>query len=45
VRSAKGGTFWLPLYVSRPIEYAEVVERYAGADHPLARALAFARPE
>jgi len=45
VRSAKGGTFWLPLYVSRPEEYAEVVERYAGADHPLARALAFARPE
>jgi len=45
VRSAEGRTFWLPLYVSHPDEYREVVERCAGPDHPLSRALSFARPE
>ena len=45
VRTSDGRTLWLPLYVSRPEEYGEVVEQYAGADHPLSRALSFARPE
>ena len=45
VRTSDGRTLWLPLYVSRPEEYGEVVEQYAGADHPLSRALSFSRPE
>ena len=45
VRTSDGRTLWLPLYVSRPDEYSEVVEGYAGPDHPLSRALSFARPE
>ena len=45
VSSSDGRTVWLPLYVSQPEEYGASVEQYAGAEHPLARALAFARPE
>ena len=45
LRSAEGRNFWLPLYVSQPDEYREVVERCAGPNHPLSRALSFARPE
>ena len=45
LKTADGRTFWLPLYVSRPDEYAEVVEGYAGPDHPLSQGLCYARPE
>ena len=45
VRTAEERTFWLPLYVSRPDEYSEVVEGYAGPDYPLSQALCYARPE
>ena len=45
LKTADGRTFWLPLRVSYPDEYSEVVEGYAGPDHPLSQALCYARPE
>ena len=45
VQLTDGRPLWLPIYVSQPEEYRQVIEDYAGADHPLSRALTFSHPD